>query len=77
MGDISKDGAYQGTDDVFNDMASLTHKNDNLVIQIVVYRDRQGIHVYDGEGTTLNVGLPRMEEALDYVADLIREYKKI
>jgi len=77
MDDIIKDGAYQGTDDVFDDMASLTHKNDNLVIQIVVYRDRQGIHVYDGESVKLNVGLPRMEEALDYVADLIREYKKI
>jgi len=77
MGDISKDGAYQGTDDVFDDMASLTRKNDNLVIQIVVYRDRQGIYVYDGESVKLNVGLPRMEEALDYVADLIREYKNI
>jgi len=77
MGDISKDGAYQGTDDVFDDMASLTRKNDNLVIQIVVHRDRQGIYVYDGESVKLNVGLPRMEEALDYVADLIREYKNI
>lgn len=77
MGDIIKDDAYQGTDDVLNDMAMLAGKHDKMVIKLVVYRDSNGIHVYDEEGNKLNVGLPRMEEALDYVANLIREYKKL
>lgn len=77
MGDIIKDGAYQGTDSMHDDIPSMSDKGEEMIFQIVVYRDRSGVHVFDREGNKINEGLPRLEEALDHVADLIREYKRI
>ena len=77
MGDIIEDGGYHGADSVLDDMPIMAEKKKEMVFQIVVYRDRSGVHIFDKEGNKINEGLPRIEEALDYIADLIREYKRI
>ena len=77
MDNIIEDGAYPGADSTHDDIPIMVDKSEEMVFQIVVYRDRSGVHVFDRDGNKINEGLPRMEEALDYIADMIREYKRI
>ena len=49
----------------------------SLVLELVAEQDAPWIMIYDANNKRLNPNMQRMEDALDFVAKLIREYKKI
>ena len=61
------------------DIDTTIHKKklESMVLEIVADNDHPWVMVYDVNGKRLNPRMQRMEDALDFVAEMIRNYKKL
>ena len=75
----SNEGVMDGIPKIIIDVDTTSNKKDleSLMLEIVTDRDHPWVIVYDVNGKRLNPQMQRMEDALDFMAYIIRKYKKI